>query len=84
MIKLYYNLLAVPAEHCAGNVGFERITVPQICGTVPVYLGQKKTMRIQLYSCHQIGNYLAAPPGLKPKISSIKDPDKLIPGSKRA
>ena len=41
MIELYYNLLAVPAEHCAGNVGFERVTVPQICGTVPVNLGQK-------------------------------------------
>ena len=42
VINLYYNLLAVPAEHCAGNVGFERVTVPQICGTVPVNLGQKK------------------------------------------
>ena len=41
MIKLYYNLLAVSAEHCAGNIGFERVTVPQICGTVSVNLGQK-------------------------------------------
>ena len=41
VIKLYYNLLAVSAEHCAGNIGFERVTVPQICGTVSVNLGQK-------------------------------------------
>ena len=49
MIELYYNLLAVPAEHCAGNVGFERVTVPQICGTVPVYLGQKNNENIIIF-----------------------------------
>ena len=49
MIELYYNLLAVPAEHCAGNVGFERVTVPQICGAVPVNLGQKNNEKIIIF-----------------------------------
>ena len=67
VIELYYNLLAIPAEHCAGNVGFERVTVPQICGTVPVYLGQKKQWEYNYIHVIRLGTTWPPPLASSPR-----------------